>query len=68
MSDRPATDHPHATSHELSPLQWASVFAGAWLVGWLAVLSYQGTPLVAALTQAIPMALALGGLAYLLRR
>lgn len=68
MSDRSTTDHSHATSHELSPLQWATGFAGAWLIGWFAVLSYQGISLIAAFTQAFPMALALGGLAYLLRR
>ncbi|MFC6964081.1 hypothetical protein [Halocatena marina] len=44
------------------------VFDGAWLVGRVVVLSYRGTPLVSALTQAVPMALVLGDLAYYLRR
>lgn len=68
MSDRPDSEQLHATPHELSPAHWAVLFAGAWLVGWLAVLSYHGTSLMAAVTQAVPMAIALGGLAYILRR
>lgn len=68
MSDRPDAEQVHVTPHQLPPVHWAGMFAGAWLVGWVAVLSAQGTSLVPALTQAIPMALALGGLAYGLRR
>lgn len=58
----------HAMPAQLSPARWAVVFASAWLVGWGAVLSYRGTRLVSALTQTVPMTLALGGLAYFLRR
>ncbi len=66
--DRPASESLHATPYQRSPAHWATLFAGAWLVGWVAFLGYRGTPLVPALTQAIPMALALCGLAYVLRR
>jgi hypothetical protein len=68
MSDRSDAEQVHVLPDQLSPARWAGGFAGAWLVGWVAVLSALGTSLVSALTQAIPMALALGGLAYGLRR
>lgn len=65
MSERPDSEQLYATPHQLSLAHWAGVFAGVWLVGWVAILSYRGIALIPALTQAVPMAL--GGLAYGLR-
>lgn len=48
-----------------TPLQWAVGFALAWLVGWTAVMLYMGSRIGPALEQAVPMAIVLGGLAYI---
>lgn len=50
-----------------SPLQWAVGFALAWLVGWTAVMLYTGSEFAPALERAVPMAIALGVIAYLMR-
>lgn len=68
MSDRSPPDYSHAAAYQLSPAQWAVLFTGAWLVGWVAIRSYMGMPVIDALTQAVPMAIILGSLAYVLRR
>lgn len=50
------------------PLVWALLFAITWVLGMLAVLLYNGATVESALGQALPSGVALGVLAYMLRR
>lgn len=57
----PGVRHPQ-------PLLWAVLFAVAWCLGMGAVLLASGATIGATLSQALPAAVALGVLAYVLRR
>jgi hypothetical protein len=58
---------PHEYRHP-PPLVWALLFASTWLLGVTAVLLSSGAAVGSALGKALPSAVALGVLAYVLRR